>query len=83
MCHLTDLVFTANEKTDMKTFEDKSQRKFMSRFLEERLSVIKNNIYEEIKATQLCLVLDVIITTPKFKRLKFGKFNESHFIIYD
>ena len=84
MCHLNDLVSTANETTDMKTFEDKSQRKIISKFLEEILGVIEdNNIYEEIRATQLYLVLDIIITTPKFKRLEFGKFNESHFIIYD
>ena len=70
-----------NRQKDL--WKQKSQRKIISKFPEERLGVLKNNVYEEIKATQLCLVLDVMITTSKFKRLKFGKFNESHFIIYD
>ena len=83
MSHLNDLGFYGKwENRQKDLWKHKSQRKIISKFLEERLGVIKNNIYEEIKATQLCLVLDVTITTTKFKMLKFGKFNESYFIIY-
>ena len=66
-----------NQQDDL--WRHKSRKKIISRFLEERLGVIENNniYYEDIEVTQLCTVLDVIVTPPNFKMPKFGKYSRA------